>query len=117
MASRRTLPSSRSGVHPQANAGTISSSRVWFPSRRYGETPSQTLRRALVAIMLGLAQELDDAVEGAHFLLGHVGALQQRPEVVDHRRSHRLVAQEARLIERALEMVEQVLQLVLGCRP
>jgi transcriptional regulator with PAS, ATPase and Fis domain len=43
-------------------------------------------------------------MERAHLLLGHCRTLQEGAQVVHHRRPHRFVAQEARLIERALEV-------------
>src|SRR5471032_476091 len=107
-------------------SGAPSMVKVWpLPLSATNSAPSTQEILAVVDMVTPLssfvvpsfAQKLDDAVEGARFLLGHLRALQQGAQVEHHRWPHVLVAQEARLVERALEMVEQVLQLFLGRRP
>src|SRR5581483_8317781 len=100
--------------------------KLWpLPASATNRAPSTQETFALLAmliplvsfVVLALAQELDHAVEGAHFLLRHARPLQQRAQIVHHRRPHVPMAQECRLVERAFEVIEQILQLVLGGGP
>src|SRR6516164_6176529 len=58
-----------------------------------------------------------DTVQGAQFLLGALGALEQAAQVVHHARPAFAIAQKSVFLERLFEMVEEIEELLLGRRP
>src|SRR5207302_1263286 len=59
----------------------------------------------------------DDAVQGAQFLLGALGALKQTAQVADHARTALAIAQKTVADQLLLEMLEEVQEFRLGRRP
>src|SRR6516165_2055811 len=58
-----------------------------------------------------------DTVQGAQFLLGALRALEQAAQVAHHARPAFAIAQKAVFFELLFEMVEEIEELLLGCRP